>query len=223
MVLISLSKSSSKLYGGAVIICGKTTGFQWILPVSNNVGLRGISSKAMRHRIDVPPKPAPFPYKEKKYNFLRAVFDHPTSSRIDENSKIIVIDGPPAAGKAALAKELADELDMAYFEAPSIAKTYINDYGVDLRKFDSMLPEICKSYDENDFLKDPKNIKASQMQLKMFHMRFKQYLEALAHVLNTGQGVVLNRSPYSDFVYLDAMVANGLASRNGKLTYICSQ
>lgn len=210
MVAFNLGKISSKLYGSVLVVAGKSQQFS----------VRGITSKTMRHRIETAtPKPAPFPYKEKSYNFLRALTDYPTTSRLDENSKLIVVDGLPTAGKGAVAKELADELDMAYFEAPTIAKTLFNDYGYDLRQLDSKLPLNCRSYDENDFLKNPKTIKAARMQVKMFQLRFQQYVNALAHILNTGQGVVLNRSVYSDFVFLEGMVAQGFVSKNGMILH----
>jgi len=210
MVAFNLGKISSKLYGSVLVVAGKSQQFS----------VRGITSKTMRHRIETAtPKPAPFPYKEKSYNFLRALTDYPTTSRLDENSKLIVVDGLPTAGKGAVAKELADELDMAYFEAPTIAKTLFNDYGYDLRQLDSKLPLNCRSYDENDFLKNPKTIKAARMQVKMFQLRFQQYVNALAHILNTGQGVVLNRSVYSDFVFLEGMVAQGFVSKNVQSFY----
>lgn len=72
----------------------------------------------MRHRLVTDKKPAPFPYHEKRYTFFRALFDS-TPSRLDENSKLILVEGPPTAGKGALAKELAKELDMVYFPAPT--------------------------------------------------------------------------------------------------------
>jgi len=177
---------------------------------------RGISSKAMRHRTQGEPKPAPFPYKEKRYNFWRALFD-PTPARLDENSKLIVVEGVTGAGKANLAKELAAELDMAYFAAPTKAETYINAYGFDLKTLDSQLPVSVKSYDENDFLKNPTlldGVKAGRFQLQKMQLRYQRYLEALAHILNSGQGVVMDRSPYSDFVYIDAMAEQGLVSKN---------
>jgi len=210
MVAFNLCKMSSKLYGSVLVVAGQSQQF----------AVRGIASKTMRHRIEtVTPKPAPFPYKEKSYNFLRALVDYPTTSRMDENSKLIVVDGPPTSGKGALAKELADELDMAYFDAPTIAKTLFNNYGYDLRKLDSKLPEDCRSYDESDFLKNPKTVKAARMQIKMFQLHFQNYVDALAHILNTGQGVVMNRSVYSNFVFLEAMVANGFVSRNVQSYY----
>jgi len=203
------------LYGNAVIVAGKTNGPQLL----QQLCARGISSKTMRHRIAPAPKPAPYPYKDKKYNYLRAMMDYPTTSRMDENSKLIVVDGPPAAGKSALAKELANELEMAYFEAPTVAKTLFNDYGYDLRQLDSKLPVDCRSYDETDFLKNPVTVKAARMQMRMFQLRFQQYIDALAHILNTGQGVVMNRSVYSDFVFLEAMVAHKFISKNAQSYY----
>lgn len=175
----------------------------------------------MRHRFPSSPKPAPFPYKEKNYNFFRALFD-PTTSRLDDNSKIIVVEGLPTAGKGALAKRLADELDMLYIPSPTVASTYINDYGYDLKTLDGKLPPSCQSYDENDFLKDPLRMsgsKAGRFQLTKYQLRYQRYLEALAHVLNTGQGVVMDRSPHSDFVYAEAMFQQGFINKNMQNIY----
>ncbi|EFX67986.1 hypothetical protein DAPPUDRAFT_231763 [Daphnia pulex] len=202
--------SSPKLCGSVVIIARKQQ--QCVI----TVGQRSISGKVMRQGLPPVKKPAPFPYKEKRYNFLRALFD-PTTSRLDENSKLIVVEGPPAAGKRALAKELAEELDMAYFPSPNVADCYINKYGYDLRQVDHKLPESCKSYDENDFLKDPmrgNGSKAARFQLTKLSLRYKLHLEALAHILNTGQGVVMDRSPFSDLAYMTAMTETGIISKN---------
>jgi len=46
-----------------------------------------------------------------------------------------------------------------------------------------------------------------------------QYVDALAHLLNTGQGVVLERSPYSDTVYLEAIFNAGYIRRKGRYQY----
>lgn len=61
-------------------------------------------------------RPAPYDYKNKDYGFISAIFDK-TTKRFDENSKLIVIEGPIAAGKSKFAKELADELEMLYMPA----------------------------------------------------------------------------------------------------------
>uniref|UniRef100_A0A4Y7M3H7 NADH dehydrogenase [ubiquinone] 1 alpha subcomplex subunit 10, mitochondrial n=1 Tax=Daphnia dolichocephala TaxID=2282166 RepID=A0A4Y7M3H7_9CRUS len=211
MVFFSTCRiSSPKLCGSVIIIARK----QQVCAVT--VAHRSISGKAMREGLPPVNKPAPFPYKEKRYNFFRALFD-PTPNRLDENSKLIVVEGPPAAGKGLLAKELAEELGMAYFPSPTVAESYINDYGYDLRQLDPKLPKSCQSYDENDFLKDPMRLngsKAGRFQLAKLGYRYKRHLEALAHILNTGQGVVMDRSPYSDLVYITAMAEAGIISKN---------
>ena len=118
MVFANICKLSSKLYGNVVVVASKNNQTWSMIPAaaaaaaSCNAQVRGITSKAMRHR-NPSVKPEPFPYKEVKYNFWRALLDN-TCARFDENSKLIVVDGPPAAGKGALAKLLAEELDMVF-------------------------------------------------------------------------------------------------------------
>lgn len=198
MVFLNAFKITAKLGNGvAAIATGQ---------------VRAISSKAMRHRNPVN-KPAPFYYTEKRYNLLRAFFDD-TLSRFDDNTKLVVIDGPPTAGKAQLAKELADELDMVYSPAPTMDYLLHNDYGYDMRQLDPQLPEDCRSFDETNFLQDPSCVKAWRLRMWKLELRFRQHLEALAHILNTGQGVVMDRSPFSDHVYTEAMAAHKLCSQN---------
>nr|CAG4646238.1 EOG090X05NZ [Macrothrix elegans] len=212
MVFFNTCRISSKLCGNIIVVANK----QSSNALAGVVNQRGISSKAVRQQQPAEPKPAPFPYKEKRYNFFRAIFDS-TTSRLDENSKLIVVEGPPAAGKGAVAKELAEELDMAYFSAPTQAETYVNSYGFDLRTLNDELPETCRSYDETDFLKDPTKFHgtmAARFQLSKLYLRYHRYLEALAHILNTGQGVVMDRSPYSDIVYINAMFEQGIINKN---------
>lgn len=45
--------------------------------------------------------------------------------------------------------------------------------------------------------------------------RLSQYIDALAHVLSTGQGVVLDRCVYSDFVFAEAMFSQNYISKKG--------
>lgn len=70
-----------------------------------------ISGKTLRGSKVV--KPKAYDYKEKPYGFIQACLDK-TTKRFDENSKIIVVDGPIASGKSKFAKELAGELEMLY-------------------------------------------------------------------------------------------------------------
>lgn len=46
-----------------------------------------------------------------------------------------------------------------------------------------------------------------------------QYVDAMAHVLSTGQGVVLDRSCFSDFVFVEAMEKSGFLSKGARSVY----
>ncbi|XP_019880118.1 NADH dehydrogenase [ubiquinone] 1 alpha subcomplex subunit 10, mitochondrial [Aethina tumida] len=178
--------------------------------------VRCISGKSViREEV---PKPAPYPYETKKYGYIRSLFDR-TTSRFDENSKIIVVEGPVASGKSKFAKQLADELDMLYLPEANMDMWYINHYGYDLRKLDEQLPESCRSFDVQDFLRNPKHKHSARMQLDQYYIKFSQYVDALAHLLSTGQGVILDRCVYSDYVFTEAMYSQGYLSRAARTKY----
>ncbi|KAH8311826.1 hypothetical protein KR044_008203 [Drosophila immigrans] len=176
-----------------------------------------ISGKTMRGGPRVP-KEAPYPYKTKRYGLINSFFDK-TSKRFDENSKVICVEGPIAAGKTKFAQELATELDMQYFPAVDLDLYYINPYGFDMRKLDPELPPSCRSYDIRDFCKNPSHEHAALFQIRMYMLRYSQYIDALQHLLSTGQGVVLERSPHSDFVFMEAMFRQGYISRGARSVY----
>lgn len=129
------------------------------------------------------------------------------------------MDGPLASGKTALAKALADELEMHYVADATMDKMYINDYGYDMRKLDKDLPPMARTFDEKDFCRDPKNRLAANFQIEKYMLRFSEYVDALAHLLSTGQGVVVDRSVFSDFVFLEAMFKNNYISRDVRRVY----
>lgn len=143
---------------------------------------RTITSKKFRVKK---PKPPPFPYKEKTYNWIRGAFDK-TYSRFDENTKLIIIEGPVGSGKHELAKVLADEFEMKYL--PDITRDFdfINDSGYDLRNLDPQLPLSTQSFDENDFLRDPYHINCAGFQASKYRLRWTRYWQILEHMLNTG-------------------------------------
>lgn len=181
--------------------------------------VRTITSKLFKIvNPDDNPKPKPWPYKEKKYSFLHQFVDK-TSSRFDENSKIIVVEGPIAAGKSAFAKQLADDLDMLYMPEANLDMVYINDYGFDLKSLDNQLPERCKSFDIKNFLMNPRHAMVAPFQVDQYCIKFCQYIDALAHLLSTGQGVILDRSCFSDFVFAEAMYSQGYLSKGAHAAY----
>ncbi|XP_050092063.1 NADH dehydrogenase [ubiquinone] 1 alpha subcomplex subunit 10, mitochondrial [Anopheles aquasalis] len=182
--------------------------------------VRNISGKTLRgSKLS---KPKPFPYLEKEYTAWNACLDvlrKNTTSRFDENTKVVVVDGPIAAGKSAFAKELAAELEMKYFPEPTMDNYYVNPYGYDLRQLDPKLPETMRSFDVAKFLQDPTHRNVATFQVRMLVERFSQYIDALAHLFSTGEGVVLDRSVYSDFVFLEAMFRNGYVSKGARSVY----
>lgn len=176
-----------------------------------------ISGKTMRGS-NRPPKPKPWPYETKKYGVIQALFDK-TTKRLDDNSKIICVEGPIAIGKTKFAKELATELEMHHMPEATMDLMFINSYGYDMRKLNPQLPESCRTFDEKDFCINPLHPLTAQFQIRKYMLRYSQYVDALAHLLSTGQGVVLERSPFSDFVFLETMYKHGYISKGGRNAY----
>lgn len=82
------------------------------------------------------------------------------------------MEGPIAAGKSALAKRLAEELDMFYFPEANLDMEYINDRGFDLRTLDEQLPDSCKSFDVNNFMVNPKHFHTAGFQVKQYRVKY---------------------------------------------------
>lgn len=175
-----------------------------------------ISGKALR--VIEKKKPAPYPYETKRFTIWDSLFDK-TLSRIDENSKIIVVEGPIASGKTAFAKELAAELGMRYMPAITMDAHYINSYGYDLRQLDPQLPVSCQSYDVKNFCENPHHLNCANYQILMYYYRYGQFIDALAHLMSTGEGVVMERCAYSDVIFLEAMYKAGYISKAARETY----
>ncbi|XP_075985784.1 NADH dehydrogenase (ubiquinone) subunit ND-42 [Anticarsia gemmatalis] len=180
---------------------------------------RGISGRTLRESLPPrPPKPAPFDYVNKDYTYLRSLFDR-TTHRFDDNTKVVVVEGPVAVGKTAFAAALAEDLGMKHFPEANMDIHYIRPNGCDLRMFDKDVPEDTRTFDHVNFNLTPNHRLAANYQIMMYVARFSQYIDALTHLLNTGQGVVLERSPYSDFVFLEAMYSQKFISRAARGVY----
>ncbi|KAK5982642.1 Deoxynucleoside kinase [Trichostrongylus colubriformis] len=148
--------------------------------------------------------PDPWPYKEKGYHHIDLLKDK-TKPHFHKNSKLIVVEGNIGAGKSTLSAELADQLGLYYMPEFKMEDILIDRYGNDLRNFYHLFPECYRMPDMDMFYKNPMSDMTAKMQQRIFECRFDQFLNAVAHILNTGQGVVLERSPYSDFVFVNAM------------------
>lgn len=94
---------------------------------------------------------------------------------------------------------------MLYMPAANMDQVYINPYGYDMRQLDPLLPDRCKSFDEKDFMRNPSHPNAPKFQMDIFRIKLSQYIDALAHVLNTGKFVFLSLNswdPLETFFYL---------------------
>lgn len=85
--------------------------------------------------------------------------------------QVIIVEGPIAAGKTEVAKKIAKDLDMHYVADANMDDYFVNEYGFDLRKLDHLLPEHARTFDTNDFLKNPKSINVAAYQLHMCKLK----------------------------------------------------
>lgn len=136
-----------------------------------------------------PAKPKPFPYKTRNYNTFWQAIDK-TTLRLDENSKLITVEGAHAIGKSQFAKDLAEDLGMIYVEYPRMDDLFISPYGFDYRKIAHMLPERLRPYDEKDFSRNPLGPvagSADRLLINIFKLKFLNHVYAIRHILNTGE------------------------------------
>ncbi|KAF9798748.1 hypothetical protein SFRURICE_021545 [Spodoptera frugiperda] len=153
--------------------------------------------------------------------------------------------GPVAVGKTKFAAMLAEDLGMKHFPEANMDihyRRYLNAMSdlitivifqkklqidelkkdiillkiSDLRMFDSQIPEDTRTFDHVNFNLCPNQSSGGQLPDYDVHC---EYIDALTHLLNTGQGVVLERSPYSDFVFLEAMYRSKYISRAVRQVY----
>ncbi|MFH4975498.1 hypothetical protein AB6A40_002207, partial [Gnathostoma spinigerum] len=165
---------------------------------------RTIINKTLLHLPD--DYPDPWPYQERGYFWWHMIFDY-TKPHFTQNSKLIVVEGNIGSEKSRTAKELADQLGFLYMPEFRMDHILIDRYGNDMRDFYPLFPARFRIPDIKMFCKDPFSDMSAVMRDRIFNCRFDQYLNAIAHILNTGQGVVLERTPHTDFVFANAMRA----------------
>lgn len=149
--------------------------------------------------------PYKFPYEKIPYNYLTFLYDPYTWPKMNENSKIIIIEGNVGSGKGELGRKLAEELGMKFMGQPELDEIYINSYGFDYRALNPFLPEHLRICDLDMFHEQPDRHSVIHMQNYFQQMRAYQYLNALSHLLNTGEGVILERSVFTERVFVEAM------------------
>ncbi|KAG7331492.1 hypothetical protein KOW79_005461 [Hemibagrus wyckioides] len=146
------------------------------------------------------------PVRSLRYGWWTYALGERTTPRLKENSKIFCIDGNLASGKGALAQKLADRLGMLYMPEPDV--NYMDKMTNEKVPLDSTYNGKCSL---EKFYLDPKAGDGNSYRLQswMYLMRLLQYSNAVEHLLSTGQGVILERSPFSDVVFLEAMFNQG--------------
>ncbi|XP_077011732.1 NADH dehydrogenase [ubiquinone] 1 alpha subcomplex subunit 10, mitochondrial [Tamandua tetradactyla] len=141
-----------------------------------------------------------------QYGPLSFILGERTSKKLTERSKVITVDGNICSGKGKLAKELAEKLGLKHF--PEAGIHYVDSTTGDGKQLDIELSGNCSL---EKFYDDPKSNDGNSYRLQswLYASRLLQYADALEHLLSTGQGVVLERSIFSDFVFLEAMYSQG--------------
>ncbi|CAI5670805.1 unnamed protein product [Oreochromis niloticus] len=141
-----------------------------------------------------------------RYGWWAYALGERTTPRLKQYSKIISVDGNLASGKGALAQKLADKLGMLYMPEPDTF--YLDKMTGEKEPLPVDFNGMCSL---EKFYTDPKAADGNsyRLQLWMYNMRLLQYSDAIEHLLTTGQGVILERSPFSDVVFLEAMFKQG--------------
>ena len=134
-------------------------------------------------------KREPWPYRRKKFNYLHSLYDY-TVSRLNENSVIICVEGPPGCGKTEIAESIAKEFHLHHIPAPTEQDVF-EENGFDIREMNGMFPNPkMRAYDMEMLFNedDPSNGRlVHNTQKKYFVKKFWAYIHALRHVLHTGQ------------------------------------
>eukprot|EP00092_Neocalanus_flemingeri_P033038 GFUD01035932.1.p1 GENE.GFUD01035932.1~~GFUD01035932.1.p1 ORF type:complete len:450 (-),score=126.34 GFUD01035932.1:127-1476(-) len=206
--------------GGLSSLTKGVTGSSKLLAVAafNKASSANIHSKTSGN---LEPRLKPWDYKKYGFDYVHSLFDG-TTKRFTDNSKLLVVEGPPALGKTEFAKALADELDMKFVPGFTMEDFYINSYGYDLRELDYKIQhDRVKSFDEKKFAQNPTGQDGGldRMLFNLHMCRYMQHVDLLAHIFNTGEGVVTERSPHSDWVYFDAAYQQGWIDRSTKSHY----
>lgn len=109
---------------------------------------------------------------------------------------VIILEGNISAGKSTLSRALGPLLGCKVFLEPTVTNPYLDRFYADPAKW------------------------ALKMQLWLLRQRYFMYLDALRHALQTGEGVLLDRSIFSDSVFADQGLIDKVISPEGYEYYL---
>ncbi|EHB08745.1 NADH dehydrogenase [ubiquinone] 1 alpha subcomplex subunit 10, mitochondrial [Heterocephalus glaber] len=140
------------------------------------------------------------------YGLLANFLGDKASKKLTKDSKVITVDGNICSGKGRVAKTIAESLGLKHF--PEAGIHYAASVTGDGKPLDEEFTGSCSL---EKFYDNPQSNDGNSYRLQswLYASRLLQYSDALEHLLSTGQGVVLERSIYSDFVFLEAMYNQG--------------
>nr|XP_048725293.1 NADH dehydrogenase [ubiquinone] 1 alpha subcomplex subunit 10, mitochondrial isoform X3 [Caretta caretta] len=141
-----------------------------------------------------------------RYGWLAYMLGERSTKKFNKYSKIFTVDGNLSSGKGKLAQQIAEKLGMQYF--PEADVHYLDRVTGDGTLLDEKFNGHCSL---EKFYNDPKcpDGNSYRLQAWLYSNRVLQYSDALELLLSTGQGVVMERSVYSDFVFMEAMFQQG--------------
>jgi len=165
----------------------------------------------------------PWDYKKSRYGLLGQLTDS-TMLKLGENSLLITVEGNFGAGKSAFAQQLAKQIDFVYAREPNLdehlwrlpngesKRAIVNDIVKDNQRF--RLDSLDEWHERPTFKR------AIALQHQLYTIRWMQMRTALLHLMSTGQGVVLERSVFSDSVIGQALYENNLMSDEGNARFL---
>ena len=165
-----------------------------------------------------PWKGKPFPYTRVPMPYRMTEWVDKCAERYVDNSRLVAVDGNLAVGKHAFATKLASYFDLqpVYDFDERLCFPTLGHKFIDLREFDSLLPPAARPYDRAALFMDPSIAPhamlgggvanyATKLQVEIYKQRYFHYFDAVAHLLNTGQGSTIVRPMHSDYVYYEAL------------------
>ena len=115
----------------------------------------------------------------------------PRKTLITPRGKLVIIEGNIGVGKTTLSQRLATLLKYKLFLEPTSKNPYLEKFYAEPKKY------------------------ALKLQLWIFQQRLMIYIQAVKHMFETGQGVLLDRSVFSDKVFADVGFADSNITPEG--------